>query len=254
MNDKITPQEPQLPKRFYKDVSIEAAASQGGNDTSGFAVLLDGRSLKTPGKKPFVLPNEGLAELVADEWRAQTDFINPATMPVTKISNSAIDGIVGREAEVLADIVAFAGSDLLCYRADSPVELVKRQADAWNPVLTWAKDTFGANFVLAEGVMPVAQPEETLAAFAQELSDFSALQIGALHVLTTLSGSAILALAHARGVLNAQAAWAAANIDEDFQIEQWGADAEAAERRQKRWAEFEAASQIVKLASPAGAD
>lgn len=246
MTDKKPAQEPQLPKRFYKDVSVEAVGSQGG-DAAGFAVLLDGRSLKTPGKNPLVLPNEGLAELVADEWRAQADYINPATMPVTKLANSAIDGIVGREAEVAADIVAFAGSDLLCYRADSPVELVKRQADVWNPVLAWAKEKFGANFILAEGVMPVAQPEETLAAFAKELSDLSALQIGALHVLTTLSGSAVLALAHARGVLNSHAAWAAAHIDEDFQIEQWGADAEAAERREKRWAEFEAASRILAM-------
>lgn len=246
MNGKASSQGEQLPKRFYKDVSVQAVAAEAGGEAGGFAVQLDGRQLKTPGKKSLLLPRAELAELVAEEWRAQTEVIDPAAMPLTRIVNSAIDGVSGREAEVAADIVSFAGSDLLCYRADAPVELVKRQAEVWNPVLAWVKDAFGAEFVLAEGVMPVAQPDATLAAFARELEGLSALELGALHVLTTLTGSAVLALAHTRGVLDAQSAWALAHVDEDYQIEQWGADEEAAERRQKRWAEFEAASQIVR--------
>jgi chaperone required for assembly of F1-ATPase len=245
VSDKTSPGGQQLPKRFYKDVTVQEVADTSGG-VGGFAVLLDQRPLKTPGKNPLSLPNAELAELVAEEWRAQVEVIDPAVMPLTRIVNSSLDGVTGREGEVAADLVAFAGTDLLCYRADSPVELVKRQADAWNPVLAWAKESFGANFVLAEGVMPVTQPEEALAAFAREVEGLPPLRLGSLHVLTTLSGSAILALAHARGVLSADAAWAAAHIDEDFQIEQWGADAEAAERRQKRWAEFEAASRICR--------
>ncbi|MEQ8826105.1 MAG: ATP12 family protein [Filomicrobium sp.] len=240
MTDGAPPQGQQLPKRFYKEASVEKSESG-----SGYELRLDGRQLKTPGKKLLLVPSSDLAQLIASEWTAQVEVINPATMPVTKIINSSLDGVSGREAEVAADIVSFAGSDLLCYRAEGPVELVKRQADAWNPVLAWAREAFGAQFVLAEGVMPVAQPEDALAAYAEQLKPLSAIELGAMHVLTTLSGSALLALGLMRGHIDADAAWAAAHIDEDYQIEQWGPDEEAAERRQKRWAEFEAASLVI---------
>lgn len=244
MADGTPPQGQQLPKRFYQEASVDKAG-----DVSGYEVRLDGRQLKTPGKNLLLVPSADLAALIANEWKAQVEVINPATMPVTKIINSSLDGVSGREAEVAADIVSFAGSDLLCYRAEGPVELVKRQADAWNPVLDWAREAFGAQFVLAEGVMPVAQPEDAVAAFAEQLKPLSAIELGALHVLTTLSGSALLSLALMRGHVDANAAWAAAHIDEDYQIEQWGPDEEAAERRQKRWAEFEAASLIIARSS-----
>lgn len=230
---------PALPKRFYKDVATRQ--QEGG----GFAVALDGRPLRTPAKQPLALPSSELAEAVADEWRAQGVEIDPASMPLTKIVNSALDGVTGREAEVAADIVAYAGSDLVCYRADAPAELVARQAAAWDPVIAWARDSLGARFVLAEGVMPVAQPPEALEAVASALEGKSALWLGALHVMTTLTGSGLIALGHVRGALPAEAAWAAAHVDDDYQIEQWGEDAEAAVRRALRRAEFMAASRLA---------
>lgn len=235
----------ELPKRFYKSVSVREVEGVGGAGL--FLVLLDGRSLKTPGKKPIAVPGEAFAEALADEWRAQGERIDPATMPMTRIANSSIDGVSGREAEVAADIASFAGSDLTCYRAEGPHDLVGRQAAAWDPVLAWAWDSFGGRFVLAEGVMPVAQPTESIECFAGELSDLNAIQLGALHVMTTLTGSALIALYHAKGGLSAEAAWAAAHVDEDFQIAQWGEDEEASERRRNRWADFQAASRMFAL-------
>ncbi len=233
-----------LPKRFYKEVSVDADTA-GGNAVDGvWRLLLDGRPVKTPGKALVAVATTVLAEALAEEWRAQGEFIDPETMPVTKIVNSAIDGVAGRETEVAEDIVAFAGSDLLCYRADGPIELVRGQAASWDPVLIWAREAMGARFVVAEGVMPVVQPEEALAAFAKEIDGAEALELCALHVLTTLTGSALLALALIRGAISAEAAWAAAHVDEDYQIEQWGEDKEASTRRQLRWQEFLAASVV----------
>lgn len=236
----------ELPKKFYQSVSV--AEVDGAGRGGLYQVLLDGRSVKTPGKKLIAVPAFAFADALADEWRAQGERIDPATMPMTRIVNSSIDGVSGREAEVAADIAAFAGSDLTCYRAEGPQDLVGRQAAAWDPVLGWAKDSFGGRFVLAQGVMPIEQPPEAVGAFANELCDLTALHLGALHVMTTLTGSALIALHHARGGISAEAAWAAAHVDEDFQIAQWGEDAEARERREMRWAEFEAASRVWELA------
>lgn len=228
----------ELPKRFYRDVSV-------GEEAGEFRILLDGRGVRTPSKKPLAVPTRALADAVAGEWRGQSAVIDPATMPLTRILNSAIDGVSGREAEIAADIVKYAGSDLLCYRAEHPEELVTRQARHWDPVLAWAKADLECRFVLAAGIMPVTQSDEALARFAKALEGLDALRLAALHVVTTLLGSALLALAHARGNIGADATWAAAHVDEDFQIEQWGEDAEAAERRTFRRAEFDAASRIL---------
>ncbi len=236
-----------LPKRFYKAVSISTVAGESAGEQ--WQLLLDERPVKTPGKLIVAVASQPLAEVLADEWRAQGERIDPATMPMTKIINSAIDGVSGREGEVIADIIAFAGSDLLCYRAEEPEDLVAIQAAAWDPVLSWARDTFGARFRLARGVMPVDQPPEALEAFAGQVCDLGALELGTLHVLTTLTGSALLALAHGRGQMTADAAWIAAHVDEDFQIAHWGADEDAAERREKRRVEFQAASRVWGLVS-----
>lgn len=229
-------------KRFYKDVSL--LENSPGDAGARWRLLLDGRPVKTPNRNVLEVPSAELAEAVADEWRAQGELIDPSSMPITRIVNSAIDGVAGREAEVASDITAFAGSDLVCYRAEAPVELIARQAVAWDPVLMWARDVLGARFVLAEGVMPVAQPKEALEAFAGAIGKLDALKLCALHVMTTLTGSAVIALAQVRGALSVKAAWKAAHVDEDFQIEQWGEDAEAMERRERRRCEFEAASRI----------
>jgi chaperone required for assembly of F1-ATPase len=229
-----------LPKRFYE----EARSAPRGE---GFEILLDGRSIKTPKKFPLMLPTHALAEGIAEEWARQGERIDPATMPLTKLANTAIDGIAGREAEVRADIVKYAASDLLCYRAEGPDGLVQRQAAAWDPVLDWAREALGARFILAEGVMPVTQPAQTLGMVAAALESLDAFRLAGLHVMTTLMGSALLALAHAHGRLTAEEAWNAAQVDEDWQIEQWGEVAEAAARRRRRWEEMRAASRLLQL-------
>jgi chaperone required for assembly of F1-ATPase len=231
---------PPLPKRFYKDVMVEPGEG-------GFAVLLDGRPVRTPKKLQLVLPTRALADAIAEEWAAQKAHIDPATMPLSRLAITALDGVAGNAAVVAADIVKFAGSDLLCYRAESPETLQRLQAEAWDPVLRWADDALGARFVLAAGVMPVTQSQEALDRVAAAVAPFSAMALTCVHVMTTLTGSALLALARARGALAAEAAWAAAHVDEDWQISQWGVDVEAAARREQRHQEMMAASRFLEL-------
>jgi chaperone required for assembly of F1-ATPase len=231
-----------LPKRFYKDVSVGEGAF--------FQVLLDGRPIKTPGKKALMLPTRALADLVVSEWSAQATHIDPSTMPLTRFSNTAIDAVSAALDDVAADIVAYAGRDLLCYRASDQPQLAQQQAARWDPVLAWAGESLGARFDVAEGVMPIDQPAATLKAFARALEPHDPYRLTALHVMTTLTGSAILALARARGALDAAQAWAVAHVDEDYQIALWGDDYEAAVRRGQRKAEFDAASSYLEALKP----
>jgi chaperone required for assembly of F1-ATPase len=229
---------PSLPKRFYQDVAIA---------DDGAALLLDGKTVRTPGKAELVLPTRALAEAVAEEWRAQGERIDPATMPLTKLANSAIDGVVGREPAVIDDIMSHAASDLVCYRAHAPQGLVAAQARHWDPVLVWAKDALGAPLKLGAGVVHVAQPQASLDRLRQTMLGRDAFSLAALHVMTALTGSALLALAVALGRLSPEEAWAAAHVDEDWQISQWGEDAEAAERRENRRRDFAAAAKLLAL-------
>lgn len=228
-----------LPKRFYKDVTSKP------QDNGSWAVLLDGRAVKTPGKRQLALPSEKLAEAVAEEWRAQKTVIDPGTMPLTRIANTAIEAVVDQMDDVAADIVAFAGSDLLCYRAAGPEALAARQSAAWDPIVAWAASDLGARFVLAQGMMPIEQPIQALERIAEAVRPLDAFQLSGLHVATTLTGSALLALAVHKGRLTAAEAWAAAHVDEDYQIEQWGPDEEAADRRAYRWQEMQAAALML---------
>jgi chaperone required for assembly of F1-ATPase len=212
-----------------------------------FRVLLDGKPVRTPAKRELALPARPLAEAVAAEWEAQGEHIDPGTMPLTRLVNTVLDGVAGREAEVRADIAKYAASDLLCYRAEGPPELVRRQMEAWDPVLAWARAALGANLVIARGIVPVAQPQAAMGAIGSALVRLDAFGLAAHHVMTTLTGSTLLALAHAGGRLTAEEAWAAAHIDEDWQIGQWGEDAQAKARRQRRWTDMEAASRLVAL-------
>ena len=227
-------------KRFYKAVGV---TDEGG----GFGIALDGRVVRTPARTPLVVPSRALAEAIAGEWEAQRPHIVPASMVLTKLANTAIDRVAGRERAVAADIIAFAGCDLLCYRADSPERLGTRQADAWDPVLTWAARRLGCHFVCVTGVVNHPQPEAALEALARELEPHSPFQLAAMHTITTLTGSAILALAQYDGAISADAAWNAAHVDEDWQIEQWGADAEAEARRAARRADFDCAVRLLEL-------
>jgi chaperone required for assembly of F1-ATPase len=227
-------------KRFYKAVGV---TDEGG----GFGIALDGRAVRTPAKAPLLVPSRALAEAIAGEWEAQGEHIVPASMVLTKLANTAIDRIAGREQAVVADIVAFAGCDLLCYRADAPERLAARQAGAWDPVLIWAARRLGSRFVCVTGVVHHPQPKPALEALARELEPHSPFRLAALHTITTLTGSAILALAIVDGAIPAGEAWNAAHVDEDWQIEQWGPDDEAESRRAARRAEFDCAVRLLEL-------
>ncbi len=232
---------PTLPKRFYKEAGVEERDGL-------FHLTLDGRVAKTPSKQALAVPSRALAEAMAREWAGQGEEIDPASMPITRIVNSAIDGVTPRQAEVVDDLVRYAGSDLVFYRVSEPARLVQSQDSAWNPILDWAKDTHGARFTLAEGVMHVSQPDEAIAAVRNVIEGInSPFALAALHVMTTLSGSVLIALAHAVGPLDADQAWAAAHVDELYQESVWGEDHEAMERRRRREADFRAASEVFHL-------
>jgi chaperone required for assembly of F1-ATPase len=237
-----TGMKPPLPKRFYKEAGVEERNGR-------YFLILDGRTARTPNRQELAVSSRGLAEALAAEWAAQGAEINPATMPVTRIVNSAIDGVAPRRAEVVDDLVRYAGSDLTYYRAGEPERLARAQDEAWNPVLDWARDTHGARFSLAEGVMHVAQPDEAVAAIRHAVEEIaSPFALAALHVMTTLTGSILIALAHASRAIDADEAWAAAHVDEHHQESLWGEDHEAMERRRKREADFRAASEVFRLA------
>jgi chaperone required for assembly of F1-ATPase len=229
-----------LPKRFY----AEAIASPRGD---GHAVLLDGRPLRTPGKLVLILPTAALADAIAAEWAAQKDQIDPMSMPLTRLANSVRDQVDGREREVRADIAKYAGSDLVCYRADSPEGLVAAQAQAWDPVLDWARADLGCDLAVGAGIVHVAQSAASRAAIEAAIAPFAGFRLASAHVMTTLLGSVVLALAVLHGRLTVDEAWAAAHVDEDWQIAKWGADAEATSRRAARLAEFQAADRLCRL-------
>ena len=232
---------PALIKRFYKQAGA-------GERAGAFAILLDGKPAKTPAKNPLALPSRALAEAVAAEWAGQGEHIDPATMPLTRLAHAAIDGVAGGAEAVAAEIESYAGSDLLLYRATEPEGLVAAQAKHWDPVLAWAGEALGARFTLAEGVKHVAQPEAAIHAIRAEIARYkSPFQLAALASLTNISGSALLALALARGRLSVDEAWAAAHVDEDWNIQRWGEDAEAVARRAARRLEFDAAVRMLAL-------
>jgi chaperone required for assembly of F1-ATPase len=229
-------------KRFYKTVDVRDAAS------GQHALMLDGRGARTPGRNPLAAKSRALMLKVAAEWERQRETIEPADMPLTRLLNSAVDGVSGTMAETRADVLKYAGSDLLCYRAEEPEELAERQRLAFDPVLVWAAEALDARFNLGAGVMHVDQPAESIEAVRSAIADFDDPgALAALSAMTTLSGSALLALAVARGRLWAEDAWRAAHVDEDFQAERWGVDAEARARREARWREFEAAALALEV-------
>jgi chaperone required for assembly of F1-ATPase len=236
---------PKPVRRFYKKAEV---TEEGGR----FALSLDGRRARTPGRNLVAAQSRALMLKVAEEWQLQRETIDPADMPLTRLLNSAVDGVAQTMSETRADILSYAGSDLLCYRAEEPEALVERQAHAFDPVLRWAEEALGARFAVTTGLMHVAQPPEAVAAIGAVLEAYDdPAALAALSVMTTLTGSTLIALAVARGFLSPEGAWQAAHIDEDFQAERWGADAEATARREARWREFEAAAIVVGAMSAA---
>ncbi|WP_428643604.1 ATP12 family chaperone protein [Roseibium sp.] len=229
----------ELPKRFYEKATYAEI-------DCGFAIHLDGRPVKTPGKATLMLPGEALGAAVAAEWNAQEKVINPATMPLTRIANSAQDAVSVRFDEVADDITRFAGNDALCYRADDPESLIETQRQLWDPVVDWAGDLLGGRFVLIEGLIHAAQPDSLLTAFRNRVGKETPLRLAALHTITSLTGSALLALALLEERLDADSVWKAAHVEEDFNIERWGEDAEAAQIRAYKRTEFDAAVLILR--------
>lgn len=226
------------PRRFYKTVSV----------TDDLGIALDGRPVKTPAKTPLRLPTRALAEAVAAEWDAQGEKIDAASMILTKLANTAIDRVGPDRQRIEAEVLDYANSDLVCYRADRPPDLVDRHTREWDPVVDWARTALDAPFEVTVGVIHKAQPETAVAAFASALSELSDFEIAAFHTAMTLSGSALIALMLARRATIPEAAWIAAHVDEDYQIEQWGQDAEAQARRAARYAEFMACCRFLTLA------
>lgn len=225
-------------KRFYAGAGV-------AETPAGFAVTLDGKPIRTPSGRQVVAPVRQIAEAIAAEWEAQQETINPLTMPLTRFANSVVEAVVDRVDAVADDVAKYLGSDLLFYRAGHPEALVAREAAHWDPVVFWAADTLGAHFILAEGIVHVRQPDSAVAAARAALPD-DPWSISALHVVTTLTGSALLALALIRGVLDQDQVWAAAHVDEDWNIEKWGVDEEVAARRAARLVDFRAAAGILR--------
>jgi chaperone required for assembly of F1-ATPase len=215
----------------------------------GFAITLDDKPIRTPSGHQVVAPRREIADAIAAEWDAQKEFIDPLTMPFTRFANSVIDAVVDRVDAVTEDVAKYLGSDLLFYRAGHPEGLVAREAALWDPVLFWAADTLGAHFILAEGIVHVRQPDPAVAA-ARAALPRDPWSIAAVHVVTTLTGSALLGLGLLRGVLDPDQVWSAAHVDEDWNIEKWGVDEEVAARRAARLVDFRAAAGILKCLNP----
>ena len=230
---------PRLRKRFYQH------AAAGERTDEGFPVLLDGKQVYTPARRALAAPSRALAEAIAAEWNAQEDAIDPARMPLTRLANAVIDAVAEKPQAVVAEIEKYLGSDLLFYRAETPAGLVERQVQHWDPVLAWAQRSLGARFVLGAGVLHVQQPDDAIAA-ARTAIPSEPWRLGALSSITALTGSALLALALAHDVLDVEAAWTAAHVDEDWQMQQWGRDELALARRDYRFAEMRAAAEVLR--------
>ncbi|HWI26101.1 MAG TPA: ATP12 family protein [Stellaceae bacterium] len=211
-------------KRFYKEARVEPA---GG----AFGVSLDGKQLRTPAKAPLSVPSATLAEAIAQEWRAQGAEVKLDELPLTRLTSTAIDLVAMRRAEVVAEIARYASTDLVCYRAGHPPELARRQHEAWQPLIDWATLRYDAPLEVTAGVLPVTQSPASLRAFTAAIEGYGALELAALHLATQACGSLVVALALVEGRLDVEDAFAASQLDESFEIEQWGEDAEQTRRR-----------------------
>lgn len=253
LNPQVSAQQamkPKLMQKFYSVVTVEELPVDDNNSENsepGFAILLDGRKVKTPARRTMVLPVQKAAQVVADEWAAQEDKIDPAKMPATRLVNTACDGIVDDPQAVIEDMLKFASSDLLCYRASASPDLIELQQKHWDPILDWAETELGARFETTQNLIQIVQPKEAVAAIGSALRQWSdPVAIAALHTFTNLTGSVILALALAKGRIDAKQAWMLAHVDEDWNISKWGEDYEAQQRREYRWQEMNVADQLFK--------
>ena len=227
-------------KRFYKDAA--ARPGEGGHE-----ILLDGRPVKTPARHPLAVPSERLAAAIAQEWQAQGEKIDARSMPLTGLANAAIDRVAPDKETFARGLALYGESDLLCYRAESPAGLVTRQSELWDPPLAWARRRFDINFEVVPGIIHRPQPQNTIQQLAHAVAARDPFELAALSPLVTIGGSLVLALALAEGEVDLETAWAAATLDEQWQLEQWGADAEAEKALEGRRRDFDAAYRFLKL-------
>jgi len=230
-------------KRFYQNATVIEAEG-------GFTVSLDGKPVRTPAKQALAVPSRALAEAIAEEWRRQGDTVNPRSLPLTRLCSIAIDLVEPRRDEVVAEIAKYAGTDLVCYRAEEPAELTARQHAIWQPLVDWAALRFDAPLAVTAGVLPVAQAEDTLRAFERAITAYDTPHLAALHLATAACGSLVVALALVEGQIDAEGAFAAAELDESFEIERWGEDSEQTRRRTALKADIELARRFVELLAP----
>lgn len=228
-------------KRFYKQAG--AAEAAGG----GFAIQLDGRDVKTPVGKALVVPVRALADAIVAEWQEQGEDVAPATMPLTQLASTALDRVGPERATITGQMIKYAGTDLLCYRADFPPDLVERQARQWQPILGWAAEELGAPMTATCGIIAIDQPTEAMDALGTKLDSYDVWRLTAVQLATASMGSLLLALALAEGRLTGEEAFALSQLDETYQIEQWGEDAEAAQRRQALKRDVLAAERLLAL-------
>lgn len=225
-------------KRFWSEVAVVEGA-----------ILLDGRSVKTPARAPLILPTAALGDAIAAEWRAVGERVDPRAMPMTGLANAAIDHVAPDPPAFVATMGAYAETDVLCYRAAAPPDLVARQALVWDPLLDWARDRFDVAFVITAGITHVTQPPVTVAGLAAATAAHAPFALVALSQLVTIAGSLIIALAVAEDVLTPAEGFAAAHLDELWQAERWGEEWSSAEARAARLTDFKAAARFLKLAA-----
>jgi chaperone required for assembly of F1-ATPase len=227
-------------KRFYEDVAVVA-------EEDGFSLRLDGKPLRTPAKAPLVLPSRVLAEAIAAEWRGQGVTVELTDLPLTRLASTGIDLVARRRGEIAAEVARYAGTDLVCYRAEHPPELARRQHATWQPLVDWAMLRYDAQLEVTAGIVPVTQSPATLRAFALAVESYGNLELAALHLATSTAGSLVVALALLEGRFDVESAFAAAQLDESFEIEQWGEDAEQTERRAALKDDLALARQFIDL-------
>lgn len=227
-------------KRFYEAVDI-------AEGPDGIAIHLDGRPVRTPAKKTLRLPSERLARAVAAEWEAQDEEVDPRSMRLTRLANTALDRVAQQRAAIVDEIAAYAETDLVCYRAAEPEELARRQADAWDPLVDWARERHGMSLAVTDGLLPAVQTDESLNAARAALEALDDFVLTAVHTATTACGSVVLGLAVAEDRIDARTAWELSLVDESWQIEKWGEDPEAVRRREGLLAEITAAAAFIGL-------
>lgn len=211
-------------KRFYQQAQV---AEHDGD----FVVQLDGKTLQTPAKRELLVPTRALAEAIAAEWEGQGDTVDPLALPLTRLVSTAVDWVVPRRRDVVAEIAKYAETDLLCYRAAEPPELVERQRGTWQPLLDWAAERYDAALAITQGITPVPQAPAALAAIERAVAAHDAMALVALHLAASCCGSVVLGLALLAGEITPDEAFAAAQLDESYQMERWGEDAEQTRRR-----------------------